>query len=76
MRTLLELANHNYEYLKRSNPQEANNFIQQFISKTLGATIFYNTLKQRFAYPDVLENFIELMEKAIPKSLPIQSRDL
>jgi hypothetical protein len=76
MCSLLELANSHHEHLKRLAPQEAANFIQQFLSKSLGSTLFYNTLKQRFAFPGVLQNFIELMEKASPKAFPIQSRDL
>jgi hypothetical protein len=62
--------------VKKHSPQDAANFIQQFLSKTLGSTLFYNTLKQRFAFPGVLQNFIDLMEKANLKSFPIQSRDL
>jgi hypothetical protein len=51
MKTILELANFNFLYLQKTNLQESNNFIQQFLSKSLGVTFFYNALKQRFAYP-------------------------
>ena len=53
MCNLLHLANHHHDYLTRHSPQDAANFIQQFLSKSLGCTLFYNTLKQRFAFPDV-----------------------
>jgi hypothetical protein len=76
MCNLLHLANHHHDYLSRHSPQEAANFIQQFLSKSLGSTLFYNTLKQRFAFPAVFQNFLELMDKADPKNFPIQSRDL
>lgn len=74
--SLLELANYHHANLKRRAPQEASNFIQQFLAKTLGSSLFYNTLKQQLAYPGLLQSFMELMEEASLKNYPIQSRDL
>lgn len=76
MCNLLELANNHYNYLKRSSLKDATNFIEQFLSKSLGSTLFYNTMKKRFAFPGVIQNFIELMEKTDAKIFPIQNRDL
>jgi len=50
--------------------------MQQFLNKTINSTYFYNTLKQKFAYPNLLKTFIELMERAGLKNYPIQARDL
>nr|BAJ98006.1 predicted protein [Hordeum vulgare subsp. vulgare] len=74
--SLIELANFHHSNLKRKAPQEAINFIEQFLAKTLGSGLFYNVVRQRYAYPGLFESFLELMQEASIKNFPVQHRDL
>ena len=76
MATILQLALHSYEYLRRKTPQEASSFLQQFLNKTINTTTFYNALKQKFAYPHIFELILQIIERADSKQYPIQIRDI
>ena len=72
--SILMLANHNYDYVASNSQQEANIFLQQFLSKLL-VTPIYNALKQKFAYPELLYNFVSLIDKMdFSKNYPTQAR--
>ena len=74
--SILMLANHAYDHMAHSNQQEAHIFIEQFMDKIMAASV-YNALKQKFAYPELLYNFISLIDKIdFSKNYPTQAREI
>jgi hypothetical protein len=76
MMSILQLAAFNYQYLKKTDSTAADNFIQQFMSKTISSAQFYNILKHRIAYPGLFKAYSHLMSLLNPQAYPLEFKDL
>lgn len=74
--TILQLAAFNYEYLKKTDLTAADNFIQQFMSKTISSPQFYNIFKQKIAYPGLFKAYSNLMSLLNPQAYTLEFKDL
>lgn len=74
--SILKLAIHHYDFTKKRNEQEANLFLNNFLTKTVGTPKIYAIIKKNFAYPGVLDYLLEIMKRCEPGQFPILQRDL
>lgn len=74
--SILKLAIHHYDFTRRKSEQEANAFLNNFLSRTVGTPKIYGIIKKNFAYPEILDFLLEIMKRCEISQFPIFQRDL